>query len=66
MGGMSWGRGEETVGQRIQSVSRGPWRNSASYSGLEDISDHEQIAPASMLTIIIAVSWRLLKLSDAI
>ena len=58
------GQGEKTVGQRIQSVSHGPWGNLASYSGVEDTSDHEQIAPASMLTTVTAVSWRLLKLSD--
>ena len=72
MGGVSCGRDEpwkgwgNSFGQRIQSVSHGPWKNSASCSGVEDTSDHEQIAPASILTTIIAVSWRLLKLSDAI
>ena len=64
MGGVSQWEGGDSVGQRIQSVSHGPWGNLASYSGVEDTSDHEQIAPASMLTTVTAVSWRLLKLSD--
>ena len=56
MAGVRGGRGEKTVGQRIPSVSHGSWRNSASCSGIENTSDHEQVAPASMLATIIAIS----------